>query len=155
MKIHLSAPENKLLKNNIKITGSKSESNRSPFLAALYPKISIANLSNSDDAQVMESGLKQSSGTVDIHHAGTAMRFLTSYFASQEGKEVILTGSQRMTERPIKILVEALRKLGAEITYAKEEGYPPLKISGKKIHGKKVSLPANISSQYISSLLLK
>ena len=98
--------------------------------------------------------MKKSSGTVDIHHAGTAMRFLTSYFASQEGKEVILTGSQRMTERPIKILVEALRKLGAEIYYVKEEGYPPLKISGKKLLGNKVSLPANVSSQYISSLLL-
>lgn len=154
MKIHLSGPDNNLLKNSIRITGSKSESNRSLFLSALYPKISIDNLSNSDDAQVMEEGLKQSTGTVDIHHAGTAMRFLTSYFASREGKEVILTGSQRMTERPIKILVEALRKLGAEITYVKEEGYPPLKISGKKLHGKKVSLPANISSQYISSLLL-
>ena len=154
MKIHLSGPGNNLLKNSIKITGSKSESNRSLFLSALYPKISIDNLSNSDDAQVMEDGLKKSSGTVDIHHAGTAMRFLTSYFASQEGKEVILTGSQRMTERPIKILVEALRKLGAEIYYVKEEGYPPLKISGKKLLGNKVSLPANVSSQYISSLLL-
>jgi 3-phosphoshikimate 1-carboxyvinyltransferase len=82
------------------------------------------------------------------------MRFLTSYFASQEGKEVILTGSQRMTERPIKILVDALRTLGAEIDYEKEVGYPPLKIKGKKLMGHQVSLPANVSSQYISSLLL-
>ncbi|WP_289644938.1 3-phosphoshikimate 1-carboxyvinyltransferase [Maribacter aestuarii] len=154
MKIQLSGPANKLLKNNVEITGSKSESNRSLFLSALYPEISIINLSNSDDAQVMERGLKQNSGTVDIHHAGTAMRFLTSYFASQDGKEVILTGSQRMTERPIKILVDALRTLGAEIDYKKEEGYPPLKIRGKKLQGQKVSLPANVSSQYISSLLL-
>lgn len=154
MKIQLSGPASKLLNNNVEITGSKSESNRSLFLSALYPEISIINLSNSDDAQVMERGLKQNSGTVDIHHAGTAMRFLTSYFASQEGKEVILTGSQRMTERPIKILVDALRTLGAEIDYEKEVGYPPLKIKGKKLMGHQVSLPANVSSQYISSLLL-
>ena len=154
MKIHLSGPGKKLLKKDIKITGSKSESNRSLFLSALYPDISIDNLSNSDDAQVMEKGLKQSSGTVDIHHAGTGMRFLTSYFASQVGKEVILTGSKRMTERPIKILVDALRELGAQIDYVKDEGYPPLKITGKTLIGNKVSLPADISSQYISSLLL-
>ncbi len=154
MKIHLSGPSEKLLKKDIKITGSKSESNRSLFLSALYPDILIENLSNSDDAQVMEKGLKQSSGTVDIHHAGTAMRFLTSYFASQEGKEVVLTGSKRMTERPIKILVDALRELGAQIYYVQDEGFPPLKITGKTLTGSKVSLPANISSQYISSLLL-
>ncbi len=82
------------------------------------------------------------------------MRFLTAYFASQEGKEVVLTGSQRMTERPIKVLVEALRALGAEITYEKQEGYPPLRIKGKMLKINKVSLPANISSQYISALLL-
>jgi len=82
------------------------------------------------------------------------MRFLTSFFASKEGKEVILTGSKRMTERPIKILVDALLSLGADISYLKEEGYPPLKISGKELTVDKVSLPANVSSQYISSLLL-
>lgn len=102
----------------------------------------------------MEKGLRQNSGTVDIHHAGTAMRFLTSYFASQEGKKVILTGSKRMTERPVEVLVNALTALGAEIEYVKDKGYPPLKIRGKTLTGNKVSLPANISSQYISSLLL-
>jgi 3-phosphoshikimate 1-carboxyvinyltransferase len=102
----------------------------------------------------MTAGLQKSNGVVDIHHAGTAMRFLTGYFASQEGKEVVLTGSQRMTERPIKILVEALRSLGADISYVKNEGYPPLKIKGGKLTKDKVSLPADISSQYISSLLL-
>ncbi|TLF42604.1 3-phosphoshikimate 1-carboxyvinyltransferase [Maribacter aurantiacus] len=154
MKLHLSGPENTLLKDTIKITGSKSESNRSLLLSALYPGIKIENLSNSDDAQVMAAGLKQREGTVDIHHAGTAMRFLTGYFAALEGSDVLLTGSKRMTERPIKILVDALNELGANISYEKEEGYPPLRIKGKKLSKNRVRLPANISSQYISSLLL-
>ncbi|WP_282056806.1 3-phosphoshikimate 1-carboxyvinyltransferase [Maribacter luteus] len=154
MKLHLTGPSEHLLTSNIQITGSKSESNRSLLLQALYPTISIQNLSNSDDARVMQKGLKISKGEVDIHHAGTAMRFLTGYFASQEGKDVILTGSKRMTERPVKVLVEALRSLGADIEYVNEEGYPPIKIKGKKLTENKVSLPANISSQYISSLLL-
>lgn len=154
MKLHLSGPENNLLKDTIKITGSKSESNRSLLLSALYPGIKIENLSNSDDAQVMEAGLTKREGTVDIHHAGTAMRFLTGYFAALEGSDVVLTGSKRMTERPIKILVDALDELGANISYEKEEGYPPLRIKGKKLSKNRVRLPANISSQYISSLLL-
>lgn len=154
MKLHLSPPPNKLLNAKIKITGSKSESNRLLLLQALYPTIEIENLSNSDDAEVMQKGLQIKNGTVDIHHAGTAMRFLTSYFASQEGKEVLLTGSHRMTERPIGVLVDALRSLGANIEYEQNEGYPPLKIKGTNLTKSKVSIPANISSQYISSLLM-
>jgi 3-phosphoshikimate 1-carboxyvinyltransferase len=154
LKLKLSAPANRLLESEIAITGSKSETNRLLLLQALFSNIRLGNLSNSDDAQVMAKGLKVSNGEVDIHHAGTAMRFLTSYFASQEGKEVILTGSERMQERPIKILVDALKSLGADIQYEKNEGYPPLKIKGKKLLKNKVSLPADISSQYISSLLL-
>jgi 3-phosphoshikimate 1-carboxyvinyltransferase len=91
---------------------------------------------------------------IDVHHAGTAMRFLTAFFAIQEEKEVVLTGSSRMKERPIKILVEALQQLGAEINYEEKEGFPPIKIKGKKLTQNKVSLPANVSSQYISALLL-
>ena len=91
---------------------------------------------------------------IDVHHAGTAMRFLTAYFAAQDGFEVQLTGSSRMKERPIKILVDALNELGAEISYIEKEGFPPLKIKGKKLTKNKVSLPANVSSQYISALLL-
>lgn len=154
MRLQLSTPKDRKLQKTIQITGSKSETNRSLLLQALFPNVRIENLSNSDDGEVMQKGLKKVSGEVDIHHAGTAMRFLTGYFASQEGKEVILTGSQRMQERPIKVLVEALRSLGASIEYVQEEGYPPIKISGKKLEKDKVSLPANISSQYISSLLL-
>ena len=154
MKLHLTGPANTKLNDTVTITGSKSESNRSLLLAALYQDIKIENISNSDDAQVMAKGLKISEGTVDIHHAGTAMRFLTGYFSSQEGKEVVLTGSKRMTERPIEILVDSLKTLGAEISYVQDEGYPPIKIKGQRIVKDKVSLPANVSSQYISSLLL-
>ncbi|WP_437398933.1 3-phosphoshikimate 1-carboxyvinyltransferase [Flagellimonas lutimaris] len=154
MKLQLSAPLDKKVQKTIAITGSKSETNRSLLLQALFPNIIIENLSNSDDGEVMQKGLAKSTGKVDIHHAGTAMRFLTAYFASQEGKQVVLTGSQRMQERPIKVLVEALQFLGADIQYEKEVGYPPLKITGKKLKKNQVSLPANISSQYISALLL-
>jgi len=150
----LSSPVTTNLQAAIKITGSKSETNRLLLLQALFDNISISNSSNSDDAIAMAAGLKVDQGVVDIHHAGTAMRFLTSYFASSEGKEVVLTGSKRMTERPIKILVDALRSLGADIQYTQNEGYPPLKIKGKKLTQSKVVMAANVSSQYISSLLL-
>src|SRR5699024_5399719 len=118
------------------------------------PGLSIENLSNSDDSIVMEKGLKITKGTVDIHHAGTAMRFLTAFFAVKPDSEVVLTGSKRMTERPIEILVDALRQLGADISYVNNHGYPPIKIKGKQITQNKVTLAANISSQYISALLL-
>lgn len=154
MKLQLSFSQDKKIRQSIQITGSKSETNRALLLRALFPNITIENLSNSDDGDYMQQGVARSSGVVDIHHAGTAMRFLTAYFASQEGKEVLLTGSKRMQERPIQILVEALRDLGADIQYAEQEGYPPLKIKGRKLTGSRVSLPAHISSQYISALLL-
>lgn len=154
LRLQLSSPNDKKIQKAIAITGSKSETNRSLLLQALFPNIKIENLSNSDDGEVMQKGLAKSTGEVDIHHAGTAMRFLTGYFASQEGKQVTLTGSPRMQERPIKVLVEALQSLGANIQYEKESGYPPLKITGKKLEKSQVSLPANISSQYISALLL-
>lgn len=136
------------------ITGSKSESNRLLLLQALYPSIEIINLSISDDSMVMQKALTASESEIDIHHAGTAMRFLTAFFAIQEGRKVILTGSLRMKERPIKILVDALNELGANISYVENEGFPPLKIKGSIIEKSKVSLPANVSSQYISALLL-
>ena len=144
----------------LSITGSKSETNRLLLLKALYPNITLENTSNSDDSEVMIKALLKSyflnpqSSIVDVHHAGTAMRFLTAFFAIQEGKQVVLTGSKRMKERPIKILVEALKQLGAEISYQENEGFPPIRIIGKKLIQTKVSLPANVSSQYISALLL-
>ena len=144
----------------IKITGSKSETNRLLLLQALYPNIILENTSNSDDSEVMQKALTNIhhpspiTQIIDVHHAGTAMRFLTAFFAIQEGKEVVLTGSSRMKERPIKILVDALNQLGAEITYQENEGFPPINIKGRKITQNRVSLPANVSSQYISALLL-
>lgn len=141
-------------KSKITITGSKSESNRLLLLQALYPELTLQNVSNSDDSCLMTDALKSSSAVVDIHHAGTAMRFLTAYFSIKEGREVALTGSKRMKERPIKILVEALKELGAEISYMENDGYPPIKIKGKKLTKNKVALQANVSSQYISALLL-
>ena len=138
----------------IKISGSKSESNRLLILQALFSNIKINNLSNSDDTQVLQKALKSDEEIIDIHHAGTAMRFLTAYFAAQQGKEVLLTGSSRMQERPIAVLVEALRKLGADIAYENKEGFPPLRIKGKDLSVSSVNLKANVSSQYISALLL-
>ena len=140
--------------SKIIITGSKSETNRLLLLKALYPNIVIENASNSDDSEVMNSALTSNNQTIDVHHAGTAMRFLTAYFASQESKTVLLTGSSRMKERPIKILVDALKKLGAEIEYLENDGFPPIKITGQELTATRVSLPANVSSQYISALLL-
>tara|TARA_B110000881_G_scaffold169625_1_gene153163 strand:- start:559 stop:1623 length:1065 start_codon:yes stop_codon:yes gene_type:complete len=102
----------------------------------------------------MQEALESTSEVVDVHHAGTAMRFLTAYFSHLEGHEVVLTGSTRMQERPIKILVDALRSIGAYIVYEKVEGFPPIRIKGKKLLGGTISLASDISSQYISALLL-
>lgn len=148
------------INSNLQISGSKSETNRLLVLQALYPNLVLENTSNSDDSEVMLNALSitnhpsPTTQTIDVHHAGTAMRFLTAYFAIQEGKEVVLTGSARMKERPIKILVDALNQMGAEITYEEQEGFPPLRIKGKKLSKSKVTLQANVSSQYISALLL-
>ena len=139
---------------SITITGSKSESNRLLILKALYPDLEISNLSNSDDTQVTQKALKNNESIVDIHHAGTAMRFLTAFFSVKPNSKVVLTGSSRMQDRPIELLVEALRSLGAEIEYVNKKGFPPLKITGKKIDVSQVALPADISSQYISALML-
>ncbi|WP_300685282.1 3-phosphoshikimate 1-carboxyvinyltransferase [Chryseobacterium sp.] len=144
-----------LLSNKtVQISGSKSISNRLLILESLFSNIKIGNLSNSQDTQLLKKALSADTEVVDIHHAGTAMRFLTSFYSIQEGKTTVLTGSKRMKERPIKNLVSALRDLGAEIEYMENEGFPPLKITGKKITQTSVHVPANISSQFITSLLL-
>ena len=142
------------LHGRIQITGSKSESNRMLLLQALYPQITLDNLSNSDDTVAMKSGLESDKNMVDIGHAGTSMRFLSAYYSTLENQEKILTGSSRMQERPIGILVDALRQLGADISYLKNEGYPPLLIKGKRLTASEVRLSANISSQYITALML-
>ncbi|MCH3880930.1 MULTISPECIES: 3-phosphoshikimate 1-carboxyvinyltransferase [Tenacibaculum] len=153
MDLHLSSNKQEL-KEEIIISGSKSESNRLLILQNLFPEVSIENLSDSDDSVHMQHALSTDEETVDIGHAGTAMRFLTSYFAVKEGREVVLTGSERMQNRPIEILVNALKDLGAEITYEDKVGYPPIRIKGRKITTNKVQINGNVSSQYISSLLL-
>ena len=138
----------------IQITGSKSESNRLLILQQLYPNLAVDNLSNSDDTRLVQKALANTGAEINIGHAGTAMRFLTGYLATKEGAEVILTGSGRMKERPIQILVDALKTLGADISYVEKEGFAPLKIKGSKLRGGFVRIDGNVSSQFISSLLL-
>jgi 3-phosphoshikimate 1-carboxyvinyltransferase len=145
---------NEPLSGSITITGSKSESNRLLILQKFYQNLSIENLGESDDTAVMRKALSSTDEIVDVHHAGTAMRFLTAYFSIAEGRETILTGSKRMKERPIKILVDALKSLGADIEYMENEGYPPLKIIGKKLAKDRFIINGSVSSQYISALLL-
>ena len=142
--------------NNLTLTigGSKSETNRLLLLQSLYPNLQIENASPSKDSEAMYRGLHSGESTIDIGDAGTAMRFLTAYYAACQNRDVILTGSGRMQERPIGILVEALRQLGAAIYYSKREGFPPLHIQGKQLEGGTLSIKANVSSQYISALLL-
>ena len=138
----------------LNISGSKSESNRLLALRAFTSYFEIKNISDSDDTKVMMSAINSNQEKIDIGHAGTAMRFLTSYFSSIKNSSVILTGSKRMRERPISILVDALRELEVNITYLENEGYPPIRINGRVINKKRVNLPANVSSQYISSLMM-
>jgi 3-phosphoshikimate 1-carboxyvinyltransferase len=102
----------------------------------------------------MQKALASNADEINIGHAGTAMRFLTAYFSVKEGSQIVLTGSHRMKDRPIKILVEALTSLGANIQYLEKEGFPPLKISGKKLTKDFVEIEGNVSSQYVSALLL-
>lgn len=144
----------KIVSGKVQITGSKSETNRLLILQQFYPNLTIENASNSDDAVLMKTALESSSNEINIGHAGTAMRFLTAFFSVKENSKIILTGSHRMKERPIKILVDALISLGADIKYVENEGFPPLKITGKKLTKSFVEIEGNVSSQYISALLL-
>ena len=154
MDLRLFPPPVSDTKFEVAITGSKSESNRLLILQALFPMLEIENLSNSDDTQVLKAGLTSSKDVIDIHHAGTAMRFLTAYLASKPGVSVLLTGSERMQQRPIGILVDALRSMGADIEYDQQTGYPPLRIKGKALTAEQVSISAQTSSQYLSALML-
>ena len=146
--------EGKNLHGNINISGSKSESNRLLTLRAYTSFFNINNLSDSDDTKTMISSLKSHKEEINIGHAGTAMRFLTSYYSSILNSSKILTGSSRMKERPILILVEALNNLGADIEYIDKKGYPPIKINGKLLYGDEIALTADVSSQYVSSLMM-
>ena len=142
-------------KKKIIISGSKSESNRVLILKYLFnTDIIIDNLSNSDDTKVLLKALENQTDIVYIHHAGTAMRFLTSLFAVSNRKNIILTGSDRMQQRPVGELVDSLRSLGADIIYEKEIGYPPLRFNGFNQTNKLIELRSDISSQFVSSLML-
>ncbi|WGH74135.1 3-phosphoshikimate 1-carboxyvinyltransferase [Tenacibaculum tangerinum] len=154
MNVRLKNSENSITTEEITISGSKSESNRLLILQQLYSNIHIENVSDSDDTHHLQEALSSANSVADIGHAGTAMRFLTAFFATQEGETKVLQGSERMHNRPIEILVNALRDLGADIVYIEKEGYPPLKITGKQLTKNKVSINGNVSSQYISALML-
>jgi 3-phosphoshikimate 1-carboxyvinyltransferase len=147
----VTAAKNKV---SLTISGSKSESNRWLILQALYKNISILNLSDSDDSNHLSEVLQSNDALLDTGHAGTAMRFGAAFFAMQEGKEIILTGSDRMKQRPIGILVDALNNLGADISYLEKKGFPPLKIKGKKITGGRLPIDGSVSSQFLTALLL-
>ena len=153
MDLQLHLTKNKI-SSEITISGSKSESNRLLILQQLFSNLSIENLSDSDDSKHLQHALTTNKNIIDIGHAGTAMRFLTAYFATQVNREVVLTGSERMQNRPIGILVDALNSIGADISYVEKEGYPPLKIVGQKLNKDKVTIDGNVSSQYISALML-
>jgi 3-phosphoshikimate 1-carboxyvinyltransferase len=144
----------KTVSGSLQITGSKSETNRLLILQQFYQNLKIENVSNSDDSVLMQKALVSTSEEINIGHAGTAMRFLTAYFSVKENSEIVLTGSGRMKDRPIKILVDALTSLGANIQYLEKDGFPPLKITGKKLTNSFVEIDGNVSSQYISALLL-
>ena len=154
MNLQLTVKKDVEINTDIVISGSKSESNRLLILQQLYPNITIQNLSDSDDTHHLQEALSSKNEIADIGHAGTAMRFLTAFFAGKEGVVKVLQGSERMHNRPIKILVDALRDLGADIAYLEKEGYPPLKITGKKLLKETVTINGNVSSQYISALML-
>lgn len=142
------------IQTSIQLPASKSISNRALIIHALSKGTSnIANLSDCDDTQVMVKALKGDSERIDIMAAGTAMRFLTAYLSATPGEHT-LTGTQRMQQRPIQILVNALRTLGAQIEYPNQEGYPPLHICGTELTGSEITLEGNVSSQYISALLM-
>ena len=138
----------------IQLPASKSISNRALILHSLaHGNILPRNLSDCDDTMVMTRALDGNPGHIDILAAGTAMRFLTAYLSVTPGTRII-TGTQRMQQRPIRILVDALRKLGAQIEYVGNEGFPPLRITGTELTGSDISLAGNVSSQYISALLM-
>lgn len=144
----------KSLQTSVRLPASKSISNRLLVINSLSGDSSdVENLSDSDDTVLMQQALLSGASVKDIGHAGTAMRFLTALYSCMDGT-VTMTGSDRMKERPIGPLVDALRELGAELNYIGSEGYPPIEIKGKKLEGGKISIKGNISSQFISALLM-
>lgn len=143
-----------ILSTEIKLPASKSISNRALIIRALAGgDAPLDNISDCDDSNVVVDALHAMPYEIDIKAAGTAMRFLTSVLATMPAEHVI-TGTERMCNRPIGVLVKALQSIGAEISYVDKEGFPPLRIKGRRLSGGHMCLPGNVSSQYISSLLL-
>ena len=144
------------IEGEIDLPASKSISNRVLLLNALCATPGrLSNLAQCDDTDAVLSALAQPDASeVNIGAAGTAMRFLTAYFATREGREVVIDGTERMRQRPIRVLVDALRQLGADIQYVEAEDYPPLKITGKRLHGGALTVSGSVSSQYITAILL-
>ena len=152
MQYILKAPDN--LKTEVKLPASKSIGNRALVINALAGGSYMPdNLSDCDDTDVILRALRDMPYEIDIKAAGTAMRFMTAYLAATHGEHVI-TGTERMRHRPISVLVDALRSLGAHIDYVGEEGFPPLRIEGRQLYGRQLDIPGNVSSQYISALLM-
>lgn len=142
------------LNQTIDLPSSKSVSNRALIIHALAGGGRLPqNLSDCDDTEVIINALRDMPPVIDIKAAGTAMRFMTAYLAVTPGEHTI-TGTERMKHRPIGVLVDALRRLGAEIDYAGEEGFPPLRVKGRTLDGGRIEIPGNVSSQYISALLM-
>lgn len=139
----------------INLSSSKSISNRALLLQALSKhKFALNNISDADDTKLMLEALSGDCKTINLKNAGTCMRFLTAYFSCIENKEIMLQCDERMKQRPIKNLVDSLKELGAEIIYLEEENFPSLKIIGKKLIGKNISINASQSSQFVSALML-
>ena len=152
MQYIVSCPEH--IDTSIMLPASKSISNRALIIQALTKGgMMPENLSDCDDTEVIIRGLGKQSEIIDIKAAGTAMRFMTAYLSATEGEHTI-TGTERMKHRPIGILVDALRYLGAEIEYVGEESYPPLRIRGRQLEGGTLLIAGDVSSQYISALLM-
>lgn len=148
-------PPDGILEATIAMPLSKSVSNRQLIISALTPGGStIDAIADCSDTQVIAKALNSDDETIDCHDAGTAMRFLTAYFATQQGREVTLTGTERMLKRPVAPLVKALRECGADITYIGEEGFPPLHIKGCKLSADNLEIDSTVSSQFISALLM-
>ena len=138
----------------VKLPSSKSISNRALILNALSSSpYAVDNLSDCDDTNLMVNALQAEGGDFNVGAAGTTMRFLTAFLANRPG-EWTITGTERMKNRPIKVLVEALNALGAHISYMEKTGFPPLRISGSALPGGEIALPGNVSSQYISAILM-
>ena len=138
----------------LEISGSKSESNRILILKSIFNNIKIKNLSSSDDTSILNHSLQNLNEYIDVGHAGTSMRFLTAYLATLENKKFIISGSDRMQQRPIGLLVDALNSLGFKVNYLNKKGFPPLEIIGSKNLHHEVILKSHVSSQFVSALTL-